>query len=239
MVEPRFQESIGFMARVMKNFGLKQLRLVRPRAKLGATARMRASHAQDVLNAVQVVPSLKRAIEDANLSAGTTAQRARSLFRILRRPLSPETLSGNLAGVTGTVALVFGREGTGLTNAELDLCDMVLTIPASAEYPTLNISHAAATVFYELYKRSKSAPTELLANEKLKEACLTFLDRASASAALTERERGLVLRAFRNMMGRSAVRAREASALTGALRAIASSLENSDALLPSSGAGQA
>ena len=207
---------------------MKRLRLVRPRAKLRVKARMRAGHAQDVLDAVQVVSSLKDAFKDVDLSVGTTAQRARSLYRILRRPSTPEELAMNLEGVDGTVALVFGREGTGLTNAELDLCDMVLTIPASAEYPTLNVSHAAAAIFYELYTWPRSGPRELLADEKVKESALMFLGEAAGSAGLADRERGLVLRAFKNVMGRSAIRAREASALTGALRAIATSLASRD-----------
>ncbi len=204
----------------MKNFGLRQLALVNPRVEIGASARMKAVHAQEILDTVQVFPSLSRALEGVDLSVGTTAQKARSLQRILRRPATPGDFAARVEQAGGSVALILGREGTGLTNKELDGCDLVITIPASEDYPTMNVSHAAAVIFYELFKNSNVSTSDLLADRKVKEACLGFLDRAATSAGLSSRERGLALRAFRNIMGRSVVRAREASSLAGVFRKI-------------------
>ena len=66
--------------------------------------------------------------------------------------MTPRELSKVLAQQAGTVGTVFGREGTGLNNHELSLCDAIVTIPASKAYQTLNLSHAAAIIFYELFK---------------------------------------------------------------------------------------
>lgn len=215
---------MGFVARAMKNFDLGKLALVNPRVGIGPSARMRAVHAQEILDKAQVYPSLSRALERVDLSVGTTAQRARSPHRILRRPATPKEFAARVEQTRGTVALVFGREGTGLTNKEMDLCDLVMTIPASEGYPTMNMSHAAAVIFYELFKNSNVKSPELLADRRVKEACLDFLHRAANSAGLSSRERGLALRAFRNIMGRSVVRAREASSLAGVFRKISDGL---------------
>ncbi len=225
LVEPAFEESIGFIARAMANFALNDLRLVNPIASIGKTAHARAGHAQDILDNLRLYPSLVEALKDSDLSVGTTAQRARSLYRVLRRPSSPRELGSVVRSAKGSVALVFGREGTGLTNRELDTCDMVLTVPASEEYPTMNISHAAAIVFYELFSSLTSGNRELLADEKVKNALLEFLQRAALTTGVSARERGLAARALRNVMGRSAIRAREASSLAGVLRTIAGAVD--------------
>ncbi len=154
LVEPEFESTIGFLARVMKNFEITELRLVNPLARIGREAHMRASHAQEVLDNTKIFADLETALDGVNLSVGTTAQRASSVFRIVRKPVTPSELVHILGGVAGKLAIVFGREGTGLTNEELQLCELTMTIHASPQYPTLNVSHAAAIVFHEFYTES-------------------------------------------------------------------------------------
>ncbi len=228
MVEPGFDDSVGSMARVMKNFGLEDLRLVNPIARIGRRARMRAGHAQDVLEAVQTFKSLEAALEDSDLSAGTTAQRSRALYRVRRRPVTPREFAANVAGTQGRIALVFGREGTGLKNGELELCDTTLTIPSSPAYPTLNITHAAATMFYELYVSAEDIHVDVLALKDVKNAILGLANIAASRAGVKQLDRQLATRALKNIMGRSAIRAREASLLAGMFRKII-------LVLPSSG----
>ncbi len=220
MVEPKFDETVGFIARAMKNFGLAELRLVNPLARLEAIAKMRAGHAQDVLENAQKSYSLSEAIADQDLTVGTTAQKARSQYRVLRRPASPKGLYEQLQNVHGTIALIFGREGTGLTNQELELCDMTVTIPSSPDYPTLNLSHAAAIIFYELFNPPTSNSTDELAQQTVKAVMEDFLDESALLAGINADERSLALRAFKNILGRSAIRVREASLLAGVLRNI-------------------
>src|SRR4029077_3685448 len=226
MVEPCFEESIGFVARAMKNFGISALHLVNASTPLGASGRMRGGHAQDVLDSAVVDRSLSKAIEGLDISVGTTAQTAHSSTNLLRRPMTPEELSDSLAGVSGTVGLVFGREGTGLNNHELSMCDAIVTIPAADAYPTLNLSHAAAIIFYELTKPKPSLPRSDLASDDVKRTILGYMSELLTEAGHEEYKIGLTARALTSIMGRSAIRRREASLLAGGLRAISTLLSD-------------
>ncbi|OLE74384.1 hypothetical protein AUG19_08885 [archaeon 13_1_20CM_2_54_9] len=231
MVEPGYDETIGFVARAMKNFDLANLRLVNPIARIEGRAKMRAGHAQEVLENAERFRSLSEAVADQDLTVGTTSQRARSQYRVLRRPASPRDLAEQIKKASGSVALVFGREGTGLTNQELALCDMTVTIPSSPNYPTLNLSHAAAIIFCELFNTLENDSSDELAPQSVKTIMVNFLEKSARLAGINAEETSLALRAFKNMLGRSALRVREASLLAGVLRNITIAL--SDARLTS------
>ncbi len=224
LVEPSFEESIGFVARAMKNFGLSNLHLVNPRTVLGPSGRMRGGHAQDVLDSIVEHRSLKDALEGLHLSIGTTAQRSYAAFNLVRKPMTPRDLGNVLRDQAGTVGIVFGREGTGLTNVELGQCDTTLTIPAVSEYQTLNLSHAAAIVFYELHTAAGESSTDGLASERVKKTILRFLSDSALQSGMEEHDRALLTRAFRNVLGRSAIRHREGSLLVEVLRRISETL---------------
>jgi len=224
LVEPNFEESIGFVARAMKNFGLSNLHVVNPLTTLGSSGRMRAGHAQDVLDSIVEHRSLEEALEGINLSVGTTAQRSYVSSNLVRKPMTPKELGRVVEHQAGTVGIVFGREGTGLTNAELDQCDATLTIPASPEYQTLNLSHAAAIVFYELHLTSGEPTTDELASEQVKRTILRFMSESAARSGVDGHDRNLLARAFRNILGRSGLRHREGSLLAEALRRVSETL---------------
>ena len=224
LVEPNFEESIGFVARAMKNFGLSNLYVVNPRAILGPSGRMRGGHAQDVLDSIVEHRSLEEALEDIDLSVGTTAQRSYGSSNLVRKPMTPKEFSSVVKSQSGTVGVVFGREGSGLTNVELDQCDATLTIPASSEYQTLNLSHAAAIVFYELHVILGESATDELASVQVKRTILRFLSESAAQSGMGERDISLLVRAFRNILGRSALRHREGSLLAEALRRVSETL---------------
>ena len=224
LVEPSFEESIGFVARAMKNFGLSNLHLVNPRTVLGRSGRMRGGHAQDVLDSIVEHRSLKDALEGLHLSIGTTAQRSYVASNLVRKPVTPRELGHVLKNRAGTVGIVFGREGTGLTNVELGHCDATLTIPAVSEYQTLNLSHAAAIVFYELHVAAGESSMDGLASERVKKTILSFLSNSALRSGIEEHDRALLTRAFRNVLGRSAIRQREGSLLAEVLRRISEAL---------------
>jgi tRNA/rRNA methyltransferase len=240
LVEPNFEESIGFVARAMKNFGFSNLHIVNPKAILGPNGRMRGGHAQDVLDSIVEHSSLEEALKGLDLSIGTTAQKSYVSSNLVRKPMTPKELGTVVKSQAGTVGIVFGREGTGLTNGELVQCDATLTIPASLEYQTLNLSHAAAIVFYELHNTSGESTTDKLASEQVKRTILRFLSESAVLSGMKERDRALLTKAFRNILGRSAFRHREGSLLVEALRRISETLnepkkrENYAGLLASS-----
>lgn len=117
-------------------------------------ARTLAHSAADVLEKAILYPRLVDAVKDAVLVAGTTRRRGRNrkYFSIF-----PEQLGERIASVTsGTVAVVFGNEETGLTDEELSLCHLAVNIPASPDFPSLNLSHAIQVVCYQIF-RARSA----------------------------------------------------------------------------------
>jgi tRNA/rRNA methyltransferase len=238
MVEPCFEESIGFVARAMKNFGLSDLHLVNPAMGLGSSGRMRGGHAQDVLDSIVVHDSLSAALDGLDLSIGTTAQRGHSSASLLRKLMTPEELGTSLAGLSGQVGLVFGREGSGLNNHELSLCDAIVTIPTAEVYPTLNVSHAAAVIFYELNKSALPAAGDDLASADVRRTILEYLSESLARAGLEEYRIGLTVHAFKSVMGRSAIRRREASLLAGALRHISAIASRSRSSLRAASGGE-
>jgi len=217
LVEPKNEENIGAVARVLKNFGLTDLILVNP-PPLRAKAFSVASHAADVLGACTIVPTLAEALGNAALVVGTTSQSGVSSARHLRRPFfTPRELKAKVQDHQGMLALLFGREDTGLLNDELMRCDLVLRIPASPGYPVLNLSHAVAIVLYELSELAATSGTITLAQlderERLYEHLSTFLDEIE----YRPHKKAKTLLMLRRILGRAELTALEVRTLHGIL----------------------
>lgn len=132
----------------MKNMGLRDLALVSPRRFPHADAEAMAAGAKDVLATAQVHATLTAAVQDCSLIVGTTAR-----DRYLSQPVyTPREWVTTLAGQppAGRIALLFGRERTGLTNDELDVCQALITVPVNPDYPSLNLAQAVQVLSYEL-----------------------------------------------------------------------------------------
>ncbi len=140
--------NIGATARAMKNMGLSQLTLVAPKQFPHGVAVDRAASAVDILEKAVVVPSLEAAIADCGLVIGTSA-RSRSIPLQL---LLPEQCAEKVVEDCrlNKVALVFGREDSGLSNEELGLCHFHVQIPSSENYSSLNLAAAVLVICYEL-----------------------------------------------------------------------------------------
>jgi tRNA/rRNA methyltransferase len=159
LVRPEFAGNIGSTARAMANFAAGRLVLVAPRAATDdPQARALAAHGAPVLAAARVVPTLPDALADCTAVVGTTA-RAAGLYRG-QALVEPRAALAELAGRARTepVALVLGPEDRGLTNDEAALCSRLITLPASAEYPVLNLAQAAAVCLYELHRAATEPP---------------------------------------------------------------------------------
>jgi len=153
LVEPQHPGNIGAVARAMKNMGLRELHLVRPALFPHPDATARASGADDVLANACVHERFDQAIADCGFIVGTSA-RQRHLPWALHEPrdCSAQIV---LASRSGSVAVVFGAERTGLTNVELERCNLLLTIPTASEYSSLNLAMAVQVVVYELWLASR------------------------------------------------------------------------------------
>ncbi len=143
--------NIGGVARAMKNMGLTRLYLVSPRDYPSAQAQERAVSASDVLDAAVVVPTLDAAIGDCQFVVGTSARERRIPWPLLDARQCAERMAQ--ASSSEQVAVLFGREDRGLTNEELQVCNLHLHIPTSAAYSSLNLAMAVQIVAYELRMR--------------------------------------------------------------------------------------
>ncbi len=148
LVETSHPGNIGAAARAMKNMGLHELRLVNPGQYPCAEATARASGADDVLAAAQQFDSIDAAIADATLVIGASA-RSRSLPVPM---LDPRGCAEQVRVHPDArkAVILFGRERTGLTNEELNLCHYRVQIPVNPEYPSLNVAAAVQVICYEL-----------------------------------------------------------------------------------------
>ncbi|NHV96205.1 MAG: RNA methyltransferase, partial [Thaumarchaeota archaeon] len=147
IVEPTYPVNVGHLARLVKNFGLSSLILINPSFDM-EEALPYASHGADILRSSKAM-SFKEVLERFDLVVGTTAIPGGSR-NITRDVVAPEAAAKRILSSRGSVCILFGRETTGLTNEELELCDMVISIPTGTAYRTLNVSHAAAIILYTL-----------------------------------------------------------------------------------------
>ena len=146
--EPQELVNVAHVVRAMKNFGLTDLRLVAPKEFDAYRIEGIAHRSADVLARVAHFDDLDAALADCVHVAGFSA-RERTAKRAAQRPRDAvaEVLARE---ADGTVALLFGREDKGLSNAALDRCQRIVTIPSGPAYPSLNLGHAVAIALYEL-----------------------------------------------------------------------------------------
>ncbi len=220
VIEPENAGNIGAIARAMKNFDLEELVLVNPKFENIFEAETRAMHGINVLKNMRVVNNLGEAVLDVDFIVGTTAKSGMN-YNVLRTTITPELLVENLVNINGKIALLFGRESFGLSNEELEEADIVVTIPAS-NYSTLNISHAAAVIFYEIYKsrqhKKKGAPR--VSSKLEKEKALEYFRLILKDIRYSSFKYRIAERVFHNAISRAFISGREIHTLIGVLRRI-------------------
>ncbi|PCI29516.1 MAG: tRNA (cytosine(32)/uridine(32)-2'-O)-methyltransferase TrmJ [SAR324 cluster bacterium] len=148
LVEPSHPGNIGSAARAMANMGVVDLRLVNSQGHQDPEALRLAPHAAHVLEAAQVYPTLEAAIQDCGLIIATSA-RTRTQTQNLTLVSEVPKLIQQVPS-SSRVALVFGRERTGLTNHEMSCCNDWITIPTFGNTSSLNLAQAVMVVLYEI-----------------------------------------------------------------------------------------
>jgi tRNA/rRNA methyltransferase len=210
LVRTKEDGNVGAVARLGRNFGARRLILVAPRARVGSEARRRAMGGLALLTSAARARSLDEAVGGADLVVGTTDLSLGRSNSYLRRSVGPERLGEIVRSAAGTVAIVFGPEDNGLSREELARCDLLVHVPARREFPTLNVSHAAAVVLYAVHRargladaESTPAPEIVELNGREKELFLARLaELAARSAYPAHKRRGLILQ-FRRLLGRA------------------------------------
>ncbi|MCE5360269.1 RNA methyltransferase [Candidatus Igneacidithiobacillus taiwanensis] len=159
LVEPSHPGNIGSTARAMKVMGLTRLVLVRPRFFPHPEADALASGAEDVLQRAEVHDDLASALADCARVYGTTAR-----DRHIQWPQSDARSAAQemiAAAAQAPVAILFGRESSGLSNSELDLCQHLIQIPTGDLYHSLNLAQAVQILSYELQMASNAGVAPL------------------------------------------------------------------------------
>jgi len=169
--------NLGFVARLMGNFGNKNLRLVQCCDHLADEALRYSTHSAVLLKEAKVFPDLPSALADCEWVVGTTARKRRSFFPLYSLPAISQLLEScsfsflenpkkeknrkepsNREKIQPQVAFLFGNETSGLSNLELSFCQAYLTIPTAPLHSSLNLSHAFALVIFQLFQHFASPP---------------------------------------------------------------------------------
>lgn len=149
LVEPQLGENIGTAARAMANFGVTDLRLVRPRDGWPSEkARNAASRADHVIQKTQIFETVEEAVADLDFVYATTA-RQRDMLKTVRHPVEAAQIMRSTASNGGKVGVLFGRERWGLNNDEVALANEILTLPVDPDFASLNIAQAVLIICYE------------------------------------------------------------------------------------------
>lgn len=157
LVEPQMGENIGAAARGLRNFGLRRLRLVNPRDGWpNPAAAAMASGAGGVLDEARLFATTAEAVADCRIVYAATA-RARGMTK---RVLTPEEAMREAAGPVARgdrVAVLFGPERAGLSNADAGLANAIITVPADPGFASLNLAQCVLLIAYE-WRRATCAP---------------------------------------------------------------------------------
>lgn len=234
LVRPNFLGNIGSTARVMKNFGFSQLRLVNPpRNYLDADARKMAVDAFDVLKGAKVENSLSNALKDINLAFSTSACQHRTeepeTLGLLVEKIHQEDLTSE-----NRIAFVFGDERDGLTREEIARCHELILVPTEPTFASLNLAQALGIVAYEISRFSslhscKKASPEALPcgaeEDELMQLTSELMDKANFSRRYN---RDLVALQLRSALQKMRPNKREFDLLRGFLLRLNDKLNKSE-----------
>lgn len=226
MVNTTEPGNIGAAARAMKNMSLSKLYLVNPKGYPSAVATARASGADDVLSKAVVCKSLEEALQSTHLVIGASARQR----NIKWKQMDVVDACAEIKNTTGIknqeVAVVFGTEKFGLTNEELDLCQILMTIPGNPNYFSLNVASAIQVFAYQNYVYNTTTEFEKSENEL---ASYNELESFYAHLAQVlehidyfedKRPKTLLMRRLRRFFGRAEPEKEEVAIFRGILRNI-------------------
>lgn len=219
LIEPREAGNVGAVARSMKNFGFEDLVIVGDHPPLDPIAGWWASGAEDLVASAMFKDTLHEAIADAKLTIATTSSRGRTT-PIDLTPVAVAQLATTLHD-DDVLALVFGREDSGLTREEVVLCQRTAVVPTNERFPTMNLAQSVCIFCYELSSTERStsprdrAPAELV--ERMHEGARALLLECGF---LQENNPDRIYDDLRAIAGRADLDAREVTILLGALRQV-------------------
>jgi len=227
LVEPQTPGNIGAVARLMGNFGFERLYLINP-VSIEDEAKKRAMHANDILQEAEIVEDYEELVSNFSMVVGTSGINTENEKKFLRKAETPEKLSRSISDYKGNIALVFGREDKGLNNKELMKCDRLVRIPASKDYPILNLSHAVGIVLYEIFKEKKGEivqKEDKLSEENERELLIQRFSEILEELRFPEHKYEKTEVMFRKILGRASLTKWEYHRLMGVFSQILKEIE--------------
>lgn len=227
--------NIGSAARAMKVMGLSQMVLVDPQCQVDAQAIALAAGASEIALNAQVYPTLEAAVADCGLVVGTSAR-----SRTLEWPmLEPRECGEKLISEANqhSVAMVFGRERTGLTNDELQLCHYHVCVPANPEYSSLNLAMAVQLLSYEVRmaylalqqsSQSSTLQEEYPRHQELERFYAHLEQVIMQTEFISAQQPGQVMNKLRRMFTRARPEAQEINILRGILTSVQKSISRKE-----------
>ena len=186
LIEPKTPGNIGAIARSMKNFGFNKLILINPKIKHNTKEEKdRATHAKEILQKAQT-STFKEICDSSDLVIGSTAIKSKDTD-VKRTMITPMQLQEKLKNKKGKISIVLGREANGLTNKEIEQCDLLINIPTNSKHRALNLAHAATIIMYELSKNIKGAIK--LATKKQKQVLYQKIQQKINSQKTTKQKK--------------------------------------------------
>ncbi len=233
LVEPSKPQNLGNIARAMMNFGFSDLIIVNPRLDLSdPEIKIVARRAEIIIDQALLISKLQDIREDFKFVIGTTA-RIGGDYNLKRVAIPPEQLLREEFDCS-KLAIVFGREQYGLSNEEIELCDLLVNIPTHMSYPVMNISHAVAIILYFLSQKfqgiyhpdSKVKPKFRVASYKERQLLLNYFEQLIETTKYHPEKYHIAVQAFSNILSRGYVTGRELTTLMGVLKWINLNLQN-------------
>lgn len=227
--------NIGSAARAMKVMGLSQMVLVDPQCQVDAQAIALAAGASEIALNAQIYPTLEAAVADCGLVVGTSAR-----SRTLEWPmLDPRECGEKLISEANqhSVAMVFGRERTGLTNEELQLCHYHVCVPANSEYSSLNLAMAVQLLSYEVRmaylalqqsSQSSTLQEEYPRHQELERFYAHLEQVIMQTEFISAQQPGQVMNKLRRMFTRARPEAQEINILRGILTSVQKSISRKE-----------
>lgn len=231
LVEPKEAGNVGAAARVIKNFGFDDLWVVGEHPELLPVAGWWASGADDLVAAIRFAPTLQQALAGTNLTVATTSMRG----RITPPDFAPPELAAEFASLAAgqTMALVFGREDSGLTSEEVALCQRTAVIPTAPGFPTMNLAQSVGVFCYELSTIQREEGAKELAPAELLERLHERLGSLLLEVGFLHAENpDRIYADLRAIAGRASLDERETTILLGAVRQVEWALRRRSPQIP-------
>ena len=233
LVQPEHAGNIGSISRLMKNFEIEKLIVFNPieNAEIIRSHHTQgfSMHAKDILLNAEIIElerqedhiiEFKKFMKKFDLIIASTAK-GMHYKNIRRLPIFIKDLQIPISKQPKKIAIMFGKESRGLTNEEIELADILIRIPSSDDYPTLNLSHACGIILYELYNKihdinlGRGNKPVLLANKDDKQVLYNLINDVTSSLKIRSYTSQNIIYAFKNVFERAFVSKKELNLILG------------------------